>query len=440
MGKELRVRLTKRVVDAANPSDTRFVIMDDELSGFGLRVEPTGVKTYFVRYRANGGGRKAPQRLMTIGRHGPLTPDEARKQARRVLGSVAKGDDPAGARTAVRREMTVAELVKLYEEEGCFVQRGMRQGQPMKPTTMRFTLARLRHHVVPLLGKRRVSEIGPGDIERFVADVQQGRTARDEWIEGVPGKRATRIIVKGGDGAARKVVRDFSAVLSFAKRRGIVQVNPVENAAVRKTDGRRDRFLSLEEMRRLGSALDALEAEGLNPKATNIVRLWALTGCRRDEIAGLRWSEVDLDDGLLRLDDTKTGRSIRPLGTAARAILASLTKESSSPFVFPADFGTSFYAGTKRLWPRIIARAQLGPDVTPHVLRHSVGSLAASSGESLLIVGAMLGHANARSTASYAHIAIDPAIRAANRVSNAIGTALSGTGAKVVRLADRRRG
>lgn len=381
MAKEQRTRLTKRVVDAACPSEVRFLIMDDELPGFGLRVEPTGVKTYFVRYRANGGGRKAPQRLMTIGRHGPLTPDEARKQARRLLGSVAKGDDPAGDRTAVRREMTVAELVKLYEEEGCFVQRGMRQGQPMKPTTKRFTLARLRHHVVPQLGKRRVSEIGPGDIERFVAEVQQGRTARDERIEGAPGKRATRIIVKGGDGAARKVVRDFSAVLSFAKRRGIVQVNPVENAAVRKTDGRRDRFLSLEEMRRLGSALDALEAEGLNPKAANIVRLWALTGCRRDEIAGLRWSEVDLGDGLLRLDHTKTGRSIRPLGAAARAILASLTPRDGSPFVFPADLGDGFYAGTKRLWPRIIARAQLGPEVTPHVLRHSVGSLAASSGE-----------------------------------------------------------
>lgn len=89
-----RVRLTKRAVDAATPRSKRFIVMDDELAGFGLRIEPTGVKTYFVRYRANGGGRKAPQRLMTIGRHGLLTADEARKAARKVLGSVARGGLP----------------------------------------------------------------------------------------------------------------------------------------------------------------------------------------------------------------------------------------------------------------------------------------------------------------------------------------------------------
>jgi hypothetical protein len=113
-------------------------------------------------------------------------------------------------------------------------------------------------------------------------------------------------------------------------------------------------------------------------------------------------------------------------------LLASIERKEGSPYAFPAESGEGHFVGMKRVWPKIIARAGLGRDVTPHVLRHSVGSLAASSGESLLIVGAVLGHANPRSTAGYAHVAVDPAIEAADRVSNAIGAALAGTADKNV--------
>ncbi|WP_348841343.1 tyrosine-type recombinase/integrase [Xanthobacter sp. KR7-65] len=165
-------------------------------------------------------------------------------------------------------------------------------------------------------------------------DVGGGKTAKDEKA----GPRV-RIIVRGGDGAARKVVRDLSAVFSFAVRRGIVPVNPCDTAAVRKTDNRRERYLTLDEVARLGKAFDALEGEGVNPKALAIARLWALTGCRRDEIAALRWDEVDLARGLLVLADTKTGKSIRPLGGAARALLDTISVEEGSYFVFPAERG-----------------------------------------------------------------------------------------------------
>lgn len=424
--KEQKARLSKRTVDAAEPTSSRYIIMDDELAGFGLRVETSGQKTYFIRYRTNGGGRKAVQRFMSLGRHGALTPEEARRVAKKQLGAVAVGNDPGGDRLTSRKEMTVSELIDLYAEEGCFIQRGIRQGDPMKPTTKAFTLARLRHHVVPLLGKRRVAELGPGDIERFFRDVEQGKSAR-HW-KGPAGrtKKETTVKVRGGEGAARKVVRDLSAVLTFARRRGIVAENAVQTAAVRKVDGRCTRFLTLAEFQRFGAALDALEVEGeMNPKAINIVRLWTLTGCRRNEIAGLKWSEVDLEQGVLRLEETKTGRSIRPLGAPARALLASIQRENHSPYVFPAESGEGFFVGTKRLWGLVLAKAELGPDVTPHVLRHSVGAMAASSGEPLLIVGAILGHANARSTAIYAHVSLDPAIEAANRVSGSISEALS---------------
>lgn len=296
----------------------------------------------------------------------------------------------------------------------------------MKPLTAAYTVARLRHHAVPLLGKMKAKAVKPGDIERFVKDVTNGKTARDEKIKDGVGKEK-RVIVRGGDGAARKVVRDLSAVFSFAKRRSIVEKNPVEDAAVRKTDNKRERFLSLEEIQRLGSAFEELEASGTNSKALDICRLWALTGARRNEIAGLKWNEVDLSSGFLRFEDTKTGKSLRPLGTAARALLAAryASRDKQKVWVFPAERDSEgFYGGTKRIWPLVTKKAKL-PGVTPHTLRHSLGSVAASSGEALLIVGSLLGHANARSTQIYAHIDRDPSQRAADKVGNTIAAALA---------------
>lgn len=430
MAKEGSTKLTKTVVDAIPASSERRIVWDKELSGFGVRVEASGTKTFIIRYRANGGGRNAPKRFHTVGRFGNLTVDEARKQAKVLLGAAAKGEDPAGDRQAKRREMLMSDLINLYEEEGCFVQRGVRQGQPMKARTKAYTIARLRHHVVPLLGRKRVSEVGAGEIERFVRYVTNGKTAKDEKT----GFRK-RIIVRGGEGAARKVVKDLSAVFSFAVRRRIVSANPCDIAAVRKSDNRRERYLTIEEISRLGRAFDALEQEGANIKALNIARLWALTGCRRDEIAALRWSEVDFERGLLILDDSKTGKSVRPLGAVAVALLDSIAKNPGSDFVFPAERGDGHYQGTKGVWAKIVAKAEL-PGVTPHTLRHTMGSTAVSTGEALALTGAILGHANMRSTAIYAHVQNDPSRRAANRVSRKIAAALAGAIKRAARRAE----
>ena len=420
MAKRVGVLLTKRAVDAAAPRDERYYVWDSLLSGFGLRIEKSGAKTFIVRYRAEGGGRTAAQRFVTVGRYGPLTPEQARKQARTILGGVAQGEDPADERRAKRAELRMAGLIDLYEEEGCFVQRGKRQGTPMKPLTKQFTMGRLRNHVVPLLGHKRVTEINPGDVERFARDVAAGKTTRDEKV----GPRK-RIIVRGGEGMAVKVVADLSAVFSFAMRREIVSRNPCQTAAVRKTGGARERFLTLDEVSRLGAALDEVEQEGANPKALNIARLWALTGCRRNEIAALKWSEVNLADGLLILDDTKTGKSIRPLGAAAIAILESVDKQDGTDFVFPGERGSGHFQGMKRVWSKAIEKSRL-EGVTPHTLRHTMGSTAISNGEALAMTGAILGHANPRSTAIYAHVQTDPSRRAANRVTKKIAAALAG--------------
>jgi len=433
------LRLFKAVIDAAQPRAKRHIIWDEQLPGFGLRIEPSGAKVFLVRYRGEGGGRNAPQRQATIGRYGVVTLAQASKKAEEILAAATLGGDPVGERNAKRREIRVTELIDRYEEEGCVVQRGLRQGEPMKPNTKAFTLARLRNHVVPLLGSRRASEITEGDIERLFRDVAAGKTAKDEKS----GKKRGRLIVRGGDGAARKVVRDLSAVFSFAQRRRIVSANPVAKASVRKTDKRRERFLTLEEVQRLGRALDELGTEGArgldktgrplpttNAKALDITRLWLLTGCRRNEISSLEWRSVDLERGLLVFDDTKTGRSIRPLAAPAVFLLKDLQgrAEIGARYVFPAERGSGFFAGVKSIWPEVVRRACL-PGVTPHMLRHTVGEQAVAQGESLLLVGSVLGHANARSTAIYAHVAHDPARLAADRATAGIAAALGFAGA-----------
>jgi integrase len=427
---------TLPTIKAAQPGDKRIELWDRELPGFGLRIEPSGVKTFFVKYRADGGGRSAAQRKMTIGRFGPLTLEQARKQAKTILGGAATGNDPAAELQAKRREMKVSELIDLYEEEGCFIQRGKRQGQPMKPTTKKNTLARLRNHVVPLLGKKRANDLNAGDMEKFVAEVTAGKTARDEIV----GPRK-RLIVTGGAGGATKVFCDMSAVFSFAMRREIITRNPCATAAVRRTGNNNDRYLTFEELTRLGEALDALEKDdGVNRKAIDIARLWALTGCRNEEIAALKWSEVELEEGFLVLEDSKTGKSRRPLGAAAVTLLSALAAKriGTSPFVFPSERGEAHYQGAWRYWDKAVAAANL-PGVTPHTLRHTMGSTATSTGEALALTGAILGHSNPRSTAIYAHVQADPSKRAANRVTKKIAAALSGTAKNSVSRKSKRK-
>jgi len=425
------MKLEKNSVARLMPRPTRFIEWDDELPAFGIRVEPSGKKTFLVRYLANGGGRGAPQRQKTMGAFPVLSASVAREMAKDVLAAVRQGGDPVKELTAKRAEMTVTQAINFYEQSGCYVQRGIRQGEPMKPDTKAFTLARLRHHVVPLLGRRRVTDIEEGDIKTFSNAVAAGKTARDEWVEDPKTGKRKRVIVRGGEGAARKVVRDLSAVYSFLKthkkKTGVTQ-NPVEDAPVRKTDNKRERRLSVEEVRRLGAALDELEAEGVNPKALNITRGWALTGCRHNEIAGLlKKGEIDVERGLLILDDTKTGKSVRPIGAAAvalfEALLARVDPDDGSPFLFPAGRGKGHFVGTSGIWPKIIERAKL-PGVTPHTLRHTLGSFGGSRGESLLVIGAVLGHANARSTSIYAHVDLDPARQAADRMTFPIARAM----------------
>ena len=180
-------KLTKRTVDAAIAGQRRCIIWDRDLKGFGLRVETTGVKTFLVRYRA-GGGRRSPRRQMSIGRFGAITVEQARTKARGILGEVAQGEDPAGERARARRVMTVAELCAFYLREGVSTK---------KESTLKVDYGRIDRHIVPLLGNRQITSITRSDVEKFMTDVADGKTAKIART-----KPRGKAVVRGGRGTA----------------------------------------------------------------------------------------------------------------------------------------------------------------------------------------------------------------------------------------------
>jgi integrase len=202
----------------------------------------------------------------------------------------------------------------------------------------------------------------------------------------------------------------------------------------RYTDKKGETFLSPAELAKLGDALATCETKGANPAAVAIIRLLAFTGARKGEIAGLRWSEVDLERGYLRLGDSKTGAKVVPLGAPAIEILAGIIPIEGSPFVFPAASGESHFQGVEKLWRKVRADAGF-PTLRMHDLRHSFASVGLARGDALPVIGAILGHSDVKTTSRYAHLADDPVRKAANDIANSVHAAfVSRPEAPVIKL------
>ena len=442
------VRLTKTAVDAAQPRAKPYRLWDSALRGFGLKVTPAGAKTYIATYRA-GTGRKAPQREYTIGKHGTVTPDQAREVAQRVLSEARLGSDPQFARKASRDELTVAQLCEQYLAEGTSTK---------KSSTLATDRSRIDSHIKPLLGKRTISSVTAGDVERFMRDIAKGKTAKDP----VKVRKGVVSHVKGGKGTASRTVGLLGGIFTYAVKHKLLADNPVRGVE-RYKDNQSTRFLSAKELGQLGDALAEAERDGRNRLGLAVIRLLATTGARKSEIEALRWQEVDFEISALRLRDSKTGAKLVPIGAPALAVLSDLAQQAEadhaaavakaeaeggeaparSAYVFPASRGAvAHWVGTDKLWRKVRSAAQL-PDVRLHDLRHTFASLAigaAGGGNSLAMIGKLLGHADVKTTARYAHLADDPLRQAAERISAAAAAGLAGQAGEVVDIREARQG
>jgi integrase len=417
-------KLTKRVVDTLRPDPKRDVFKwdagDGALKGFGVRVKPSGVASFFVQYR-NKEGRT---RRLVLGRVGELTPDEARRIATDKLKEARTGGDPSAERHAARAAITVSELCDLYVADA---------KERVKPSTLAMDCSRIECHVKPLIGRRTVGALTRRDIERLQSDVAAGKTAKPRKEKGRGGKGF------GGRGVAARTVGMLGTILEFAKRHGMIVDNPARGVR-RFPDNKRRRFLSLDELAALGAAMREAGANGENRTGVSAIRFLLLTGCRRSEILALPWAWLDLKARCIRFEDTKSGPQLRPIGVAAVEQMAAHRRVDECEWVFPADRGEGHFIGLPRVLARVCARAGL-KDVTVHTLRHSFAATAAELDFSELTIAGLLGHTVPGVTARYAHVPDTALLAAADRVSERIATALDRSLAKagLVQLSEKPR-
>jgi integrase len=394
-------KLTKTVVDAAVARDRQFTVWCSELPGFGVYIHPTGRRTYFVDYRPKVGAR----RRMTIGRHGVITAEKARALAIKEMGGVLEGGDPQLERRTRRKSLTLAELCDDYlvaARAGLVLGRKMR---PKKASTLATDEGRIERHIKPLLGRKLVIDLQAADVQKFIWDVTQGKTA----VVVKSDKKRGKAVVTGGAGAATRTAGLLSGMLTFAKLRGVITSNPAHGVP-RAADNKRRRRLKPDEYKKLGDVL--LAADDQVKQAREGVWLVALTGARISEIEGLDRKEVFTDAQMMILEDSKTGRSLRPLATVALSAIARLDQVPGNPYVLPAVRGTAgHYGGLDGAITRLMARAGL-PGVTAHTLRHSFASIGNDLGYTESTIGAIIGHGTHSVTADYIHH-LDPVLIAA---------------------------
>ena len=408
-------KLTKRVVDNAEVRPAEYFIWCDELPGFGVRIYPSGKRSYLVQYRADGRSRRAK-----IGLHGRLTAEEARSEAMVLLGQVAKGKDPAEERATRRASMTVRELCDRYMRATA---KGLilgKKGTPKKSSTLLRDRSRIDRHILPLLGNRKVADLSKADVTRFMRDVVVGKTALVERTEKLRGKA----IVEGGAGTATRTMGLLGGILSFAVSEGVLSANPVHGVK-RPADQRKTLRLDPKEYRRLGTSLERMTAGGGNEAAITAVRLLALTGCRKGEIERLRWNEIDEQGRALRLVDTKEGPSVRPVGKAVIEVLSAVSRQKGCEYVCPGRQDNRPYGGLPRAWRGLVSDTGL-PGVTLHTLRHSFASVAADLGYAEATIGALLGHASGTVTGRYTHVLDAVLIAAADRVAATVQGYMNG--------------
>jgi integrase len=408
-------KLTKRIVDAAEAQGKDYVIWDDELPGFGLRVFTSGKRSYLIQYRSAGRSRR-----YTIGQHGVWTPELARKEAKVQLGRVAQGDNPAEERQLDHKAITVKELCDLYlndSKAGLILGKG---GRPKKSTTIVTDTGRIHRHILPLIGTRRVKDLVKADINKVLKDIMAGKTRVSVKTKKLRGKA----IVRGGVGTATRTVGLLGGILTYAMEAGIIETNPAHG--IRKPKDRvRNRRLTKSEYRTLGGILRKAAEDERYQMTTDIIRQIALTGCRRSEMIKLRWAEADMEASCLRLVESKEGASTRAIGLPVVEFLERRWMVKAGSYVFPGQDDDNAFGSFPNHWEKIFRNTSLA-DITPHVLRHSFASIANDLGFTEVTIAALIGHAKGSVTSKYIHTLDTALIMAADTISGYIQGLLDG--------------
>lgn len=409
-------KLTKSFLNNINLEDKDKTYWDDDLKGFGLRVQGDS-KSWVIMYR-NADGR---QKKLTIGKANVLAPKEARTVAKDRLADATKGKDPAAKKIEDRRSMSVSELCDLYLRDGC---------ENKKPSTIYQDTGRIERHIKPLIGNLKVQSLTTDIIEKMMLDIARGRTAATFKGE----KPRATINVTGGRATATRTIAMLSSMLTFAIRYKIIDTNPA--LGVKKfTDKKKDVFLDANKIQILSDVLKLAEPKGESKDAINAIKLLLLTGCRKTEILSLKWEHIDFKNKCFRFPDTKTGKQTRAFGQGALNLLSYIKDTSNSPWVFPSPRNNGHLVGLPKVFKRIrplkideeTKKPLLGEEITLHTLRHSFASMAADMGFTELTIAGLLGHSLGGVTNRYSHNVDSSLVSAADKVSLRIESLLMTT-------------
>lgn len=380
-------RLTKRYIDSLTTPDSEQFIFDELLPGFGLRLYPTGRKSFLVQYRSGGRTRR-----VSLGRFGTVTPDEARGRARELLGTVAAGNNPSEDRRQERLTPTVASLCSRFLVEHV--------EQHCKPITIREYRRTIEKHIKPAIGAFRLSDISRADV----SDLHHRM-------------RATPY-------QANHALSVMSKMFNLAEIWGLKPdgSNPCRHVKKYRVH-QRERFLSPEELKTLGRVLSDCEANGSESKpVVSAFRLLILTGCRLNEIRMLKWEFVK--PGYLVLPDSKTGPRRIPVTPEIEAVLAEIPEIEGNPYIITGLIEGQPINDLQKPWRRIRELSGL-EDVRIHDLRHTYASNAVMGGMDILMVSKLLGHTQIQTTMRYAHLADDPVKAAAAKIASSLGQAMA---------------
>jgi integrase len=401
-------KITKRSVDALKPAGDRDVFLwDDELPGFGVRCRRSGARVYFLKYRTAGGR----QHWLTLGQHGPLTPDAARAKALREKAAIGDGDDPSGTRQRRRCENTIAAIADRYVRE--HVRAHNRASTAVEVSRI------VEKRIKPGLRPIKITELTRSDIKAW----HQGMSATPY--------------------EANRALACCSRMLSLAATDWELRSDNPCIGVKRFPEQARERFFTDDDLAKIGAELSTAEAEGSEVRGfILLVRLLATTGMRLGEAIGLLWSNVDLLGRAIRLPAAKTKGGARTvhLGAAAVAIL-DVIEQRSGPVIHGLDPKKPLpISSVEKAWQRLRNRAGI-PDGRLHDLRHTGGTFAALAGANAFAVRDLLGHRTLATTGRYVERAADMVRATADAVSGRVAAALNASTAtptEVVKLSGRR--
>ena len=387
-------KINTRTLIAAAPKADRFYLWDVELKGFGLVVQPTGVKGFCYQYRTPEGRR----RRIHIGHYPEWQPDQARAKAEDYRQMIRAGGDPLGAKQALKESATISDVLDAYLASDDFTSNS--------PLTQRYDRGRIERHLRPLLGKRHAHLLTESDVKKAHAAIRDGKTAAD-----IKTVKRGRAIVRGGEGAAREAIVRFGVILNWAVKNKLITENPVKNLKLGSSGTRNVILDDTAAYGRLFATLDQMEKEyRLRPAVADAIRIVALTGCRRGEVAGLRWRHVELEKGRLVLpaDSHKTGRKTGKareiaLPSAAAVIIARQPEGDLEDYVFPPTRGDGGPLELSKLFAKVRAEAKLPAKIGLHGLRHSLASHMAMGGSTGPEIMQQLGHRQMATTVRYLH-------------------------------------